>query len=73
MKSLSLIFFVLSISCIIIGYMELKIINKQKQKTIEYRFVPREIIDNQFNQINIERSFKDLFNTSQPVENNLLY
>tara|TARA_B110001450_G_C17606931_1_gene475507 strand:+ start:911 stop:1129 length:219 start_codon:yes stop_codon:yes gene_type:complete len=72
MKSLSLIFFTLSIVCIIIGYMELKIINKKKQKTIEYRFVPREIIETQFNQINLEKSFKDLFNSSSPLENNLI-
>lgn len=72
MKSLALIFFILSIACIIIGYMELRIIHKRKEKTIEYRFVPREIIDNQFNQINLERSFKDIFSTSSPMENNLL-
>jgi len=52
--------------------MELKIINKKKQKTIEYRFVPREIIETQFNQINLEKSFKDLFNSSSPLENNLI-
>ena len=61
MKSLTLIFFTLSIVCIVIGYMELKIQTKQKQKTIEYRFVPREIIDSQFNQINLENSFENLF------------
>ena len=73
MKSLSLIFFTLSIVCIVTGYMEKKIINKQKERTIEYRFIPREILESQFNQINLEQSFSDLFSTplaSIPNSNN---
>lgn len=73
MKSLSLIFFTLSIVCIVTGYMEKKIINKQKERTIEYRFIPREILESQFNQINLEQSFSDLFSTplaSIPNNNN---
>ena len=50
-----------------------KIINKQKERTIEYRFIPREILESQFNQINLEQSFSDLFSTplaSIPNNNN---
>lgn len=61
MKSLTLVFFTLSIVCIIIGYMELKIQSKRTEKQIEYRFVPREIIDTQFSQVNLENSFSDMF------------
>ena len=61
MKSLTLVFFTLSIVCIIIGYMEIKIQSKRKDKTIEYRFVPREIYDTQFNQANLENTFRDMF------------
>ena len=61
MKSLTLVFFNLSIVCIIIGYMEIKIQSKRKDKTIEYRFVPREIYDTQFNQANLENTFRDMF------------
>jgi hypothetical protein len=61
MKSLTLVFFTLSIVCIIIGYMEIKIESKRQQKKIEYRFVPREIYDTQFNQINLENTFIDMF------------
>lgn len=63
MKSLTLIFFTLSIVCIIMGYMELKIEAKRQKNSyeIEYRFVPREIYDTQFAQLDIEKSFGDLF------------
>ena len=64
MKSLTLVFFTLSIVCIIIGYMEIKIQSKRKEKTIEYRFVPREIFDTQFNQANLETTFKDMFGSN---------
>ena len=64
MKSLTLVFFTLSIVCIIIGYMEIKIQSKRKDKTIEYRFVPREIFDTQFNQANLENTFRDMFGSN---------
>ena len=64
MKSLTLVFFTLSIVCIIIGFMEIKIQSKRKEQTIEYRFVPREILDTQFNQINLETSLGDMFGNS---------
>ena len=64
MKSLTLVFFTLSIVCIIIGYMEIKIESKRQQKTVEYRFVPREIYDTQFNQINLENTFRDMFSNT---------
>lgn len=62
MKSFALIFFILSISCIIIGYMELKIIDKKKQKTTEYRLVPNEIIDSQITNKPLDFSYNYLFN-----------
>ena len=65
MKSLSLIFFILSITCIIVGYMELKILNKKKEKNIEYRVAPKEVIDYQFTP-NVTSSFNNLFET-QPI------
>jgi hypothetical protein len=44
--------------------MEIKIQSKRKEKTIEYRFVPREIFDTQFNQANLETTFKDMFGSN---------
>ena len=64
MKSLTLVFFTLSIVCIIIGYMEIKIESKRQQKKVEYRFVPREIYDTQFNQVNLENTFRDMFSNT---------
>ena len=63
MKSLTLVLLTLSIVCIVIGYMELKIESKRQKNNfdIEYRFVPREIYDSQFNQLDLENSFSDIF------------
>lgn len=66
MKSLSLIFFTLSIVFIVIGYMELKIRQKQNKNEIEYRFIPRNILEDQFNNSDLTTSFKDMFNKTQP-------
>tara|TARA_B110001450_G_scaffold254306_1_gene279404 strand:+ start:5912 stop:6052 length:141 start_codon:yes stop_codon:yes gene_type:complete len=41
--------------------MEIKIQSKRREKTIEYRFVPRKILDTQFNQVNLESSLGDMF------------
>ena len=61
MKSFALIFFILSISCIIIGYMELKIMNKKNEKSTEYRVVPKEMIETQFKKPTIDSSLNYLF------------
>ena len=41
MKSLSLVFLALSPVFIVVGYYELKILEKENQRTVEYRFIPR--------------------------------
>ena len=43
--------------------MELKIESKRQKNNfdIEYRFVPREIYDSQFNQLDLENTFSDIF------------
>lgn len=66
MKSVSLIFFTLAIVFIIVGYMELKIREKQNQKIIEYRFIPRSLIEDQINPVNLETSFTDMFKKQNP-------
>tara|TARA_B110000238_G_C16092145_1_gene424318 strand:- start:28 stop:177 length:150 start_codon:yes stop_codon:yes gene_type:complete len=42
--------------------MELKIIDKKKQKTTEYRLVPNEIIDSQITNKPLDFSYNYLFN-----------
>jgi len=66
MKSLTLILFSLAIVFLTIGYMELKINEKQKQKIIEYRFIPRSLLDDQVNPVNLETSFVDMFKRQNP-------
>jgi len=66
MKSLTLILFSLAIVFLTIGYMELKINEKQKQKIIEYRFIPRSLLEDQVNPVNLETSFVDMFKRQNP-------
>ena len=66
MKSLTLLLFSLSIVFLTIGYMELKIKEKQNQKIIEYRFIPRTMIEDQVNPVNLETSFVDMFKRDNP-------
>ena len=66
MKSLTLILFSLAVVFLTIGYMELKIKEKQKQKIIEYRFIPRSLLDDQVNPVNLETSFVDMFKRQNP-------
>ncbi len=66
MKSLTLLLFSLSIVFLTIGYMELKINEKQNQKIIEYRFIPRSMIEDQVNPVNLETSFVDMFKRDNP-------
>jgi hypothetical protein len=66
MKALSLVFFTLAIVFLIVGYMELKIREKQNQKIIEYRFIPRSLIEDQINPVNLETSFIDMFKKQNP-------
>ena len=66
MKALSLVFFTLAIVFLIVGYMELKIRQKQEQKIIEYRFIPRSLIEDQINPVNLETSFTDMFKKQNP-------
>jgi hypothetical protein len=66
MKPLTLIFFTLSIVFLVVGYMELRISTKQKQKIIEYRFIPRSLLEDQVHPVNLETSFQDMFKKTNP-------
>jgi hypothetical protein len=59
MKSLSIVF-------IVVGYYELKILEKENQRTVEYRFIPRSLLDDQYAPVNLERSFTDMFREENP-------
>ena len=73
MKSLALFFLVLSVVFITMGYMESKMMSQEKEKTIEYRFIPREFLEEQNNPINIKDSLTNIFQKEDPwAYNNLV-
>ena len=61
MKSFVMLFFVIGIVMLAIGYQK-KVITNTKTKTIvEYRFIQRTLYDEQTSPSNLEQSFKDMF------------
>ena len=61
MKSLALLFLVVSIVFITMGYMERKVKSKEENKVIEYRFVPRTFLEEQTYAQNLKNNFSDMF------------
>jgi hypothetical protein len=70
MKSLSFLILVVGIVFTTIGYMEMKMENNNK-KLIEYRFIPRNVYDEQFNPQNLKQSFSDMFEKLEPSSYNI--
>lgn len=61
MKSIVLLLLVIGAILIAMGYQK-KMINTMETKTIvEYRFIPRSIYEEQFSELNLQHSFKDMF------------
>ncbi len=65
MKSIALLFFLIGIIFIVIGYT--KSTEKCPPTKIQYRFVPRSFYEEQLEPDNIESSFNSMFN-SNPLE-----
>ena len=61
MQSIVLFFFVIGIVMLAIGYQKKMIQNETVKTTVEYRFIPRSIYDEQMSPPNIESSFTDMF------------
>ena len=61
MKSLALLFLVVGIVFMTMGYMERRIQEKEENKVIEYRFVPRSLIEEQTYGLNLKKNFSDMF------------
>jgi len=73
MKSLAFLILVIGIVFITIGYMELKFKDKmEEKKTIEYRFIPRNIYEEQINPVNVKTHFYDMFEKLEPSSFNLV-
>jgi len=61
MKSLVIVFLVLGLIMMALGYQKKLIQNMETKTVIEYRFIPRSIYEDQFGPINLEGSFQDMF------------
>ncbi len=61
MKSLALFFLIVGIVMVTIGYMEHKLKNDEDNKVIEYRFVPRTILDDQIYKSDLKSNFASMF------------
>ena len=61
MKSLALLFLVIAVVFITMGYMERKMVNQEENKIIEYRFVPRTLLEEQIYSIDLKKNFSDMF------------
>jgi hypothetical protein len=61
MKSIVMLFFVVGIIMLTIGYQR-KILTNTKTKTVvEYRYIPRSIYEEQLSPINIQDTFYNMF------------
>lgn len=61
MKSLVLVLLVIGLIMMAVGYQKQLIQNMETKTIIEYRFIPRSIYDDQFNNNNLESTYKDMF------------
>ena len=61
MKSIALLFLVMSVVFITMGFMERKIQQKEENKVIEYRFVPRTFLEEQTYAVDLKSNFADMF------------
>ena len=68
MNILSLLFLLLGIVFILMGYLEMYFNSKKVEKKIEYRFIPRDVYNN-INSNDLEEQFS-FMNDSSDVRNN---
>lgn len=57
----------LGIIMITVGYMDKKVDKAEKEKQIEYRFVPRSIYDEQIQPVNLSDTFSTMFSDIDPI------
>ena len=67
MKSLSLFVLMLGVIMVTVGYMDKKIKKAEKEKEIEYRFVPKSIYDQQIQPVNLSDTFSTMFSDIDPI------
>tara|TARA_B100000989_G_C19377348_1_gene400037 strand:- start:383 stop:613 length:231 start_codon:yes stop_codon:yes gene_type:complete len=65
MKSLILLLFVIGICLITTGYQKKLLKTYEVKKEVEYRFIPRNIYDEQLGSPQVTKSFVDMFDDSK--------
>ncbi len=61
MKSIVLLLLVLGVMMITTGYHQKLQQTFQKEKVIEYRYIPRSLFEEQIQPVNLQQSFADMF------------
>ena len=56
-----MLFFVVGIVMLTIGYQKELLQNTKVAEKVEYRFIPQSIYEEQFGKVNLTRSFRDMF------------
>jgi len=61
MKSFVMLFFVVGIVMLSLGYQKKILTNTETKKVIEYRYIPRSIYDEQLAPYDLQQTFHDMF------------
>jgi hypothetical protein len=70
MKSIVMLFFVIGIIMLSIGYQRKILTNTKTRTVVEYRYIPRSIYDEQLSPINLQSTFHDMFKKEDIFINN---
>tara|TARA_B100000902_G_scaffold278899_2_gene264798 strand:- start:3884 stop:4114 length:231 start_codon:yes stop_codon:yes gene_type:complete len=65
MKSIILLLFVIGICLVTTGYQKQMLKSYEVKKEVEYRFIPRNIYDEQLGSPQVAKSFVDMFDQSK--------
>ena len=57
----------LGVIMVTVGYMDKKIKKAEKEKEIEYRFVPKSIYEQQIQPVNLSDTFSTMFSDIDPI------
>lgn len=63
MKSFVMLFFVVGIVMLSLGYQKKILTNTRTEKVVEYRYIPRSIYEEQMSPYNLQQTFHDMFDT----------
>ena len=70
MKSIVMLFFVVGVVMLSIGYQRKILTNSKTRTVVEYRYIPRSIYEEQLSPINLQSTFQDMFKKEDIFINN---